>query len=142
MIQKSQVSTLVKKRKVKNFWGNQKCFQLVQKQPFAEVIYERCSLKILQNPKENKFIGAPFLIKLQACRLQFIIKKETPMQMFSCEFFEIFKNTFFTENLLTTASVDTKNSFKTEQRNHQEMFYVICDLPISDMSVIRNYLKI
>ena len=54
--------------------------------------------------------------------------------MFSCEFFEIFKNTFFTEHLQTTASVDTKNSFKTEQRSYQEMLYVICDLPISDIS--------
>ena len=51
--------------------------------------------------------------------------------MFSCEFFEVFKNAFFTEHLQTTASVDTKNSFKTEQRNHQEMLYVICDLPIT-----------
>ena len=54
--------------------------------------------------------------------------------MFSCEFFEVFKNAFFTEHLQTTASVNTKNSFKTEQRNHQEMLYVICDLPISDIS--------
>ena len=54
--------------------------------------------------------------------------------MFSCEFCEIFKNTFFKEHVQTTASVDTKNSFKAEQRSHQEMLYVICDLPISDIS--------
>ena len=33
------------------------------------------------------------------------IKKETLTQLFSCEFCEIFKNTFFTEHLWTTASL-------------------------------------
>ena len=33
-----------------------------------------------------------------------IIKKETPAQVFSCEFFEIFNNTFLKENLRTRAS--------------------------------------
>ena len=32
------------------------------------------------------------------------IKKETLAQVFSCELCEIFKNTFFTEHLLATAS--------------------------------------
>ena len=36
------------------------------------------------------------------------IKKETLAQVFSCEFCEIFKNTFFTEHLRTTASVNAK----------------------------------
>ena len=36
------------------------------------------------------------------------IKKETLAQVFPCEFCEIFKNTFFTEHLWTTASVKTK----------------------------------
>ena len=38
----------------------------------------------------------------QTCNL---IKKETPAQVFSREFFEISKSTFFTEHLWTTASV-------------------------------------
>ena len=37
----------------------------------------------------------------QACNF---IKKETLVQVLSCEFCEIFKNTFFTEQLRTTAS--------------------------------------
>ena len=41
---------------------------------------------------ENTCTRASFLIKLQASVLQ-LIKKETLAQMFSCEFFEIFKNT-------------------------------------------------
>ena len=44
-----------------------------------------------------------FLLKLQAEACHFI-KKETVAQMFSCEFCEIFKNTFFTEHLWTTLS--------------------------------------
>ena len=38
----------------------------------------------------------------EACNF---IKKETLAQVFSCEFCEIFKNTFSTEHLWTTASV-------------------------------------
>ena len=34
-----------------------------------------------------------------------ITEKETPAQVFSCEFGEIFKNTFFTEHFWVTASV-------------------------------------
>ena len=34
------------------------------------------------------------------------IKKETLVQIFSCEFSKIGNNTFFTERLRTTASVD------------------------------------
>ena len=41
---------------------------------------------------ENTCTRDSFLIKLQASVLQ-LIKKETLAQMFSCEFFEIFKNT-------------------------------------------------
>ena len=37
----------------------------------------------------------------KACNL---IKKETLAQVFSCEFYKIFKNAFFTEQLWTTAS--------------------------------------
>ena len=34
-----------------------------------------------------------------------VSKKEALAQVFSCEFFEISKNTFFTEHLCATASV-------------------------------------
>ena len=56
----------------------------------------RCSakvfLKIAQNSQENTCARASFFIKLPA-------KKETPGQVFSCEFCKIFKNTFSTEHL-------------------------------------------
>ena len=40
------------------------------------------------------------------------IKKETLAQVFSCEFCEIFKNTFFAEHLWMTASVPNIKIFK------------------------------
>ena len=57
----------------------------------------RCSakkvfLKISQNSQKNTCARVSFFIKLPA-------KKETPGQVFSCEFCKIFKNTFSTEHL-------------------------------------------
>ena len=67
-------------------------------------------------------------IKLSGCPMQlcsypnvfskklFLItkNKETPVQVFSCEFCEIFKNNFFVEHLWATAS---KNIFLTLEEN-------------------------
>ena len=50
-----------------------------------------------QNSQENTCARVSFLIKLQ--------EKEILAQVFSCEFCDISKNTFFTEYLLATASV-------------------------------------
>ena len=51
---------------------------------------------------------------IQACNF---IKRETLAQVFSCEFYEIFKNTFLTEHLrwllLTFYSESTLRSFRT-----------------------------
>ena len=48
-------------------------------------------LDISQNPLENTCARVSLLMKLQACNF---IKKETLAQVFSCEFYEISKNTF------------------------------------------------
>ena len=40
-----------------------------------------------------------------------ILKKETPTQLFSCEYLKIFKNTYVDENLQTTASAIPPSSF-------------------------------
>ena len=53
-----------------------------------------------KNYQENTCDRVSFLIKLQA-GLQLI--KRDMAQVFSCEFYEIFKNTFFTEHLRVTA---------------------------------------
>ena len=67
--------------------------------------HQRCSIKkrVLRN--FAKYTGkhlsqSPFLNKV----VFNFIKKQTLAQVFSCEFWENFKNTFFTEHLRTTAS--------------------------------------
>ena len=72
------------------------------------VLYEKVVLENSQNSQENTCTRVSFLIKLQveACNL---IEKETLAEVFSCEFCEIFKITFFTEHLRVTASRDSKH---------------------------------
>ena len=60
-----------------------------------EVFYKKVFLEISQNSQKNICARASFLIKLQALNFT---KKETLAQVFSCEFCEISKNTFFTEH--------------------------------------------
>ena len=75
----------------------------------SEAVVQRCSvkevfLKISQNPLENTCTRVSFLIKLKVSGLQFFLKKETLAQVFSCEFCEIFKNTFFYRTTMVAAS--------------------------------------
>ena len=68
------------------------------------VLQEKVFLEISQNLQENTRVWVSLLIKLQASACNFI-KKETLARVFSCEFCKISKNTFFIEQLRTTASV-------------------------------------
>ena len=61
-------------------------------------VCKKSVLNISQNLQENTCVRVSFLIKLQAEACNFI-EKETLAQVFSCEFWEIFKNTFFIEHL-------------------------------------------
>ena len=86
-----------------------------------EAVAQRCSVKkvfleIWQNSQENTCARVSFLIKLQALACN-VIKNETLAQTLSCEFREIFKNNFFTENLRTTAFVMA--SFWKKLKVHQ-----------------------
>ena len=56
-----------------------------------------------------------FLIKLRAAGLQ--LEKETPAQVFSYEFYEIFRNTVFIEHLRVTASNQWTQLFQTQLSN-------------------------
>ena len=56
------------------------------------VLWKKVFLEISQNSQENTCVRASFLIKHQACNF---IKKEALAQVFSCEFCEISKSTFF-----------------------------------------------
>ena len=55
-------------------------------------------LKLSQNLHQSTCVGGSFLIKLQAQACNFI-QKETLAQVFLCEFYEIFKNSFFIDYL-------------------------------------------
>ena len=61
-------------------------------------------LKISRSSQENTCVGVSILINWHSSGLQLYQKKETPTQVFSVEFSEIFKNTFYSEHLRTTAS--------------------------------------
>ena len=72
------------------------CFSCVyikiQKQPQEVSCKKKVFLESSRNSQENSCPRASFLIKLHvACNF---IKKEALAQVFSCEFCEIFKNTF------------------------------------------------
>ena len=74
---------------------------------------QRCSakkvfLEISQNSQGNTCARVSFLIKLQETWK--LIKKETLVQVFSCEFCEISKNTFLHRTPLVTASETSKRS--------------------------------
>ena len=99
-------------------------------------------LKIVQFSQENTCARVSLLIKLQASG-NFIasgcncLKKETPAQVFSCEFCKIFKNSFFTKHLWMTASVhfnlisirirvtEFHCSFKILNKFYQILFFII-----------------
>ena len=59
-------------------------------------------LKNSQTSPRNACARASFLIKMQPA---FAIK-DTPAQMFSCEIYEVFKNTYFVEYLQTADVVN------------------------------------
>ena len=59
------------------------------------------------------------------CQSLNFIKKESLAQVFSCEFYEISKNTFFTEHLRTTASVF---SLKKKQNYFPRFFENFCQI--------------
>ena len=70
----------------------------------SEAVARRCSvkkvfLKMLQNSQENTCARVCFLNKVASFRPAQNFIKTSLAQMISCEFYEIFKNNFFRENL-------------------------------------------
>ena len=74
------------------------------------VLWKKVFLEISQNSQESACARASFLVKLRVAGLQLSLK-ETLAQVFSGEFCEISRNSFFTEHLWTTASDLQKQSF-------------------------------
>ena len=70
-------------------------------------------VKVIERSKDDPSLSlfsckSPALVKENPDRGLFI-KKDALAQVFSCEFCEISKNTFFTEHLWTTASIFTEH---------------------------------
>ena len=93
---------------------------------------DRCSSKFCEIHSKTHVPESPFWKRFRLPG-RYFIKKETPMQAFSSEFCESFNDTFFTSHLQTTASVGSKNSFKTDKEANK-MPYEMHDLPLSDIS--------
>ena len=75
---------------VKNFRSTSRK-KATKKQPFSDVLQDRCPEEIRKLHKETPVLESLFN-KVSK-------NKETRAQVFSCEFCEAFKNTFFTEHL-------------------------------------------
>ena len=73
---------------------SEKTICLHQKQPPEVFFKKRCSSKFHKIHSKTP-VPESFSIKLQAWLPATLLKKETLAQVFSCEFCEIFKNTFF-----------------------------------------------
>ena len=99
--------------------------QLLQKETLAKILVFRNSrsqtftkkvfLKILQNTQEITRLGVSFKWGSWLLPCNFI-KKETPAQMFSWEFCEIFKSTFFIAHLGVNSSDSESQTQKTMPR--------------------------
>ena len=94
---------------------------------YSEAVFQRCSVKkgVLENFANftEKHLGQNLFsnkLKAQAC---IFIKKGPLVQVFSSGFCEIFKNTFFTEHLWTTASGYSRTLF------HGYLLYHFTALP-------------
>ena len=107
---KPRKSEEVKRKEIKEVKGKpDKITELI----LTEAVAQRGSVKSVflefsQNSQENTC----------ACARETLLKKRLWHQVFSCEFCEISKNTFFSEHFRTTASVlKTKAYLKKEPNN-------------------------
>ena len=99
-------------------------------------------LKILQYSQENTCVG----VSLRAFKST-ILSKKTPTLMFCCEYWEIFKNTYFEEHLRTTASYFMKknrhswrlnNSSKKILNQWKSMNLQFCKMTCLQRKIQRN----
>ena len=95
-------------------------------------------LEISQNSQENPCARLSFLIKLQASACSFIIR-ETQAQVFSLDFCEISKNTFFTEYLWTTTPKNIHGLTENNQGVGHISIFVVSALKMSVCGTIANY---
>ena len=91
-----------------------------------EVVVHRCSvrrvfLEISKNSQENTCARISFFNKVAGLRPVTLLKKT---QVFSCEFCEISKNTFFHRTHMVAASEVHKTMFMIKARKHKFTDYL------------------
>ena len=94
----------------------------------TEVVVKKCSakkvfLKISQNSQESTYDRVSFLTKLKAWGLQLYLKK-TLTQVFSCEYCEISKSTFFHRTPFAASRTKTIGLLK-EGRVHMYILRIL-----------------
>ena len=72
--------------------------EIINRRTRPEVFRKKLFLKVSQNLRKKNLRQSLFLIKLQTEPCNFI-KKEALTQVFLCQCFEMFKNTFLMEHL-------------------------------------------
>ena len=89
-------------KKTLKIWSSQNniCMEVTETATRG-VLCKKLLLKILEYSQENTCVRVSFWQSYKACNFY---KQETPTQVFSCEYCEIFKNNYFEEHLLTAAS--------------------------------------
>ena len=103
-----------------------------------EAVGQRCSLKkvfleISENSRENT------CARPQSCNF---IKKETLAQVFSCEFWEIFKNIFYCRTPPVTASDNRKYDSTAAKNSFYRKNYVfplVRSLPLKNIFTLLCY---
>ena len=105
-------------------------------------VLQKVFLKISQNSRKNTCARISFVIKLQAESCNFI-KRETLTQVFSCEYCEIFKNTFvyrtrplaaFARKISKLLNFPTFNILALQIHNYNYKFTTISYLPVGQTS--------
>ena len=99
-----QMNTTKEKRKIKALKNKVEKTEAVARTWSVKKVF----LEISQNSQENTCVRVSFLIMLQASVCNFI-KNETLVQVLSCEFCEISKNTFCHSTPLVVASEKIKD---------------------------------
>ena len=117
-----------------NFWNSSRK-KSTQKQSFSGVLQDRCPEKIRKLHKETPVLESLFK---KVSR-----NKETPAQVFSCEFCEAFKSTIFTEHLRYEVGVSLLKCFTFRSSTNSYLIVwsfsmliakTICDISISCFS--------
>ena len=73
-------------------------YSYCKKQPFADVLQNSCP-KTFCNIHRKALVLESLFNNFVGLKVSNFIKKETPAKVFSCEYWDIFKNSFFIEHL-------------------------------------------